>query len=52
MTIKELKKVMEYSDTIMAIIQAKEAMTTSDLQAAIEAVVHKIMNETKYQFGA
>lgn len=50
MTNKELLKIMEYSDSILDIINKRDQFTQSDLQAAVDAVVHKIIKETKEQY--
>ncbi len=47
MTNEELKKVMQYADEILDIVKNANDMTTSDLQGSVDAIVHKIITETK-----
>jgi hypothetical protein len=47
MTKEELLKVMEYSNEILEIIDNRDDFTRSDLQGIVDAIVHKIITETK-----
>ena len=52
MTIEELKQVQDYSNQILKIIAIqlkndKNSLSQSDLQAVIDAIIHKIMANTK-----
>jgi len=52
MNINELKQVMKYSDEILELIELQvrnnnNTLTTSDLQGVVDALVHKIIIETK-----
>lgn len=44
---EETKKILEYSDTILGIIDRKEDFTRGDLQGTLEAIVKRIIHETR-----
>ena len=54
MTVKELRKVMGYSNEILVLIDDQlrndgNTLTRSDLQGAVDALVHKIMQESVFK---
>lgn len=48
---ENVKKVNEYTDMILEIVDDQEAFTRSDLQGCIQAIVVKIISETKKEAG-
>ena len=44
---KQILKEMAYCDELLEIIDNQDEFTRSDLQGAVQAIVHKIILETK-----
>lgn len=44
---KDVLQVLKYSDLILEIIDEQEVYTRSDLQGVVEAIVIKIITETR-----
>lgn len=47
----EVIKIMKYTNLILEIVDDQEAFTRSDLQGCIQAIVVKIISETKKEAG-
>jgi hypothetical protein len=43
----QLKKEMDYTDKILDIVYNRDEFSTSDLQGAVQAIVHTILKEAK-----